>query len=96
MKHRFNNILIFVLTAGLMISCDSVKRVPESNYLLTKNSVYINDKKDNTETINNLLYQKPNSKILNFPLRLNIYNLARPNIDSIVNANLNKHPKKEK
>ncbi len=77
-----------------MTSCDSVKRVPESDYLLTKNSVYVNDKKDNTETINNLLYQKPNSKILNYPLRLNIYNLARPNIDSIVNANLDKRPHK--
>tara|TARA_R110000868_G_scaffold720_1_gene5189 strand:+ start:6582 stop:9056 length:2475 start_codon:yes stop_codon:yes gene_type:complete len=75
-------------------SCNSVKRVPEKNYLLTKNSVYINDKKDKTEAINNLLYQKPNSKILNFPLRLNIYNLARPNIDSIVNANLDKNPKR--
>ena len=77
-----------------MSSCNSVKRVPEKNYLLTKNSVYINDKKDKTEAINNLLYQKPNSKILNFPLRLNIYNLARPNIDSIVNANLDKNPKR--
>ncbi len=94
MKHALNNILSFIIIAILMTSCDSVKRVPESDYLLTKNSVYVNDKKDNTETINNLLYQKPNSKILNYPLRLNIYNLARPNIDSIVNANLDKRPHK--
>src|SRR5690606_24480472 len=43
-------------------------------------------------TIDNLLYQEPNQKILGFPLRLQFYNLARPNIDSIINANLNKNP----
>ena len=94
MKHTFNYILSFIIISVLITSCDAVKRVPESDYLLTKNSVHVNGKKDNTETINNLLYQKPNSKILNYPLRLNIYNLARPNIDSIVNANLDKKPHK--
>lgn len=94
MKLTLNNILIFTLATALMSSCDAVKRVPEDKYLLTKNTVYVNDKKDKSETINNLLYQKPNSKILNYPLRLNIYNLARPNIDSIVNANLDKKPNK--
>ncbi|WP_166966105.1 translocation and assembly module lipoprotein TamL [Yeosuana marina] len=94
MKHAFNYILSFIIISVLITSCDAVKRVPESDYLLTKNSVHVNGKKDNTETINNLLYQKPNSKILNYPLRLNIYNLARPNIDSIVNANLDKKPHK--
>ncbi len=94
MKLKLNILHLFIITAGLLSSCNSIKRVPEKNYLLTKNSVYINDKKNKTETINNLLYQKPNSKILKFPLRLNIYNLARPNIDSIVNATLDKKPKR--
>lgn len=84
---------MFLLT-GIFLSCDAVKRVPEERYLLSKNTVHINDKKDKTETINNLLYQKPNSKLLKTPLRLHIYNLARPNIDSIVNANLDEKPNK--
>ena len=53
-----------------------------------------NDKKKKSENINRLLYQNPNSKILNVPLRLHIYNLARPNIDSIVNTKIDKRPKK--
>ncbi|MCF8272228.1 MAG: BamA/TamA family outer membrane protein [Flavobacteriaceae bacterium] len=94
MKLKLKNILILIITSGLIISCDAVKRVPENSYLLTKNNVYVNEKKDNSETINNLLYQKPNSKILNTPLRLHIYNLARPNIDSIIKANLDRRPNK--
>ena len=77
-----------------MASCSSMKRVPETDYLLTQNTVTINDKKDNRETIENLLYQQPNQKILGVPLRLKLYNLARPNIDSILNANIDKKPKR--
>lgn len=66
---------------GCFTSCNSVKRVADDAYLLTNNTIIIDGEKDNAETLNNLLYQKPNSKI---PLRLHIYNLARPNIDSIL------------
>lgn len=73
-----------------------MKRVPEEKYLLSKSSIFVNDKKEKSESINNLLYQKPNIKIigLGLPLRLHIYNLARPNIDSILNVNLEKRPNK--
>jgi hypothetical protein len=95
MKEQLSKILILIICFGLFPSCDAVKRVPENQHLLTKNNVYINNKKNKTETIDNLLYQKPNRKLLNIPLRLHIYNLARPNIDSIVDANLNKKPEKK-
>ncbi|WP_299228547.1 BamA/TamA family outer membrane protein [uncultured Psychroserpens sp.] len=67
-------------------SCDVMKRVGESEHLLTENTVIVDDKKDKTETVSNLIYQKPNGKLLGVPLRLHIYNLARPNIDSILDA----------
>ena len=59
-------------------------------HLLTDNKVVVDGKKDNSETINNILIQKPNTKIplLGVPVRLNVYNLARPNIDSILNAKI--------
>lgn len=66
-------------------SCNVMKRVGENEHLLTENTVLVDDKKDNSETIDNLLYQKPNGKLLGIPLRLHIFNLARPNIDSILN-----------
>lgn len=93
MKNQFTKILL-VLTAIFAASCSSVKRVADDDYLLTENTVFVNGKKDKRETIDNLLYQQPNQKILGFPLRLELYNLARPNIDSILNANLDKKPKK--
>ena len=71
-----------------MSSCSAVKSVSKDELLLMENTVYVNDKKNNTDALNNLLYQKPNGKLplFGFPLRLHIYNLARPNIDSILDA----------
>ncbi len=79
----------------ILHSCDVVKRVAEDEHLLTKTSVTVNGKNNNTETINNLLYQKPNRKIAGIPLRLYIYNTARPNRDSLFEAWLNKNPKRK-
>lgn len=95
MKQQLSKILIFTLFGIFSISCNSVKRVADDEYLLTKNTIKINDKKNNTEVINNLLYQEPNRKILGIPLRLHVYNTARPNIDSILVAKLNKTPRRK-
>ncbi|MGE5943116.1 MAG: outer membrane protein assembly factor, partial [Flavobacteriales bacterium] len=92
MKNQLSKIVLFIITIHIT-SCDSTKRVAENEYLLTKNTVYVNGEKNKSETINNLIYQEPNQKILGFPLRLHFYNLARPNIDSIINTSLNKNPK---
>ena len=96
MKQQLLKIILLVLITGYFTSCDAVKLVAENEHLLTDTKVLINGKKNNTETINNLLYQKPNSKIpaLGMPLRLHIYNLARPNIDSILKAKIYSNPKK--
>ena len=95
MKEQLLKILILIIIFGLLPSCDAVKRVSENEYLLNENNVFINDKQNKTEAIDNLLFQKPNRKLLNIPLRLHMYNLARPNIDSIVEANINKKPEKK-
>jgi len=68
--------------------------VGEDQHLLIQTSVTVNDKKNFTETINNLIYQHPNSKLLGFPLRLHIYNLAREHRDSLFEAWLDKKPKR--
>lgn len=94
MKQKLSKILIFILITRCFTSCDAVKRVAEDEHLLTNNSINVNDKKFNSETINNLLYQKPNRKILGIPLRLHIYNTARPNRDSLFEVWLDKKPKR--
>lgn len=93
MKKQFTILLVLLLIKSFT-SCDAVKRVSENEHLLTENTVLINDKKDNTETINNLLYQKPNRKILSIPLWLHIYNTARKNRDSLFEIWLDKKPKR--
>ena len=94
MKLQLSKILLLVLVTAYLFSCDAVKRVPENSYLLNNNKVLVNGKKEQTETINNLLYQKPNSKIpvIGMPLRLFIYNMARNKRDSLFEAWLDKSP----
>nr|WP_321222090.1 BamA/TamA family outer membrane protein [uncultured Psychroserpens sp.] len=71
-----------------------MKRVKKDEHLLVSNTVLVNDKTTSTETIENLQYQKPNATLLGIPLRIHIYNLARPNIDSIINAKVLDNPRK--
>ena len=77
-----------------MTSCNIVKRVGDNEHLLTETSIYVNDKKSNKEELSNLLYQKRNSRALGIPLRLHIYNWARPDRDSIFEAWLDENPKR--
>ncbi|WP_296150184.1 BamA/TamA family outer membrane protein [uncultured Flavobacterium sp.] len=77
-----------------MTACDTVKRVPDGKRLLKKNEILVNDKLEKDENIENLLYQKPNSTILGYNLRLQMYNLAKENPDSSFKAKMKENPKK--
>ncbi|WP_353779862.1 BamA/TamA family outer membrane protein [Winogradskyella sp. 3972H.M.0a.05] len=90
MKHNSVYILALTIIVVFSSSCNPIKRIKADEHLLTENKVTVDGKKENSETINNILVQKPNSKIplLGVPVRLNVYNLARPNIDSILNAKI--------
>ncbi len=79
-----------------MTSCNTIKRVGENEHLLTDTSVFVNDKRDLSETVNSLLYQKRNSKLLGVPLRLHIYNLAKEQPDSAYTKWLNKRPNRKR
>ncbi|EGV44071.2 outer membrane protein assembly factor [Bizionia argentinensis JUB59] len=96
MRIQSSKIAFYIVLSLFLASCSTIKRVGEDEQLLTKNTVYVNDKVNNSENINNLLYQKANRKLLTIPIRLHIYNLARPDIDSILEANITKNPKRER
>lgn len=96
MKHSFTKILILVIIFSSITSCNVVKRVGDDEHLLTQTSVTVNDKKSSSEDINNLVYQRANNKLLGYPLRLHIYNLARNNRDSLFETWLDKNPNKRK
>ena len=76
----------------LIIACASDKRVPDKKKLLTKNEIIVNDKLVKEERINNLVVQQPNTKFLNYPFGLALYNAAKPNPDSSYQAWLERKP----
>lgn len=72
-------IFIYSLLILFLSGCSSVKRVKDSDYLLTQNTIVVNDKKSNNTDLIELLVQKPNSKTLGLPLSLYFYNLGDNN-----------------
>ena len=88
LKKWNRELCVLFVTLCLFSSCNVVKRVNQNEHLLTDAEIIVNDKKSNKEELNDLLNQRPNSTLLGYPLRLHIYNLARPNIDSIIEKQL--------
>jgi len=84
------------LLAIVLLSCNSLKKVEQDEYLVIKNSIYTDSIKINNEELESLIYQKPNSTVLGYRLRLNLYNLAKENPDSSFNAWLYKKENRKK
>ncbi len=76
--------LFFLIVA--FTSCNTLKRVEDDELLLTKNNIFVNSEKIKSEDIRSLVLQEPNSTLLGYPLRLNLYNLAKKDPDSSFQA----------
>jgi len=85
---------IFLLIA-VLTSCNALKRVEEDELLLTRNSIITNGEKVVDEDIKSLIVQEPNTRVLGYPLRLQLYNLAKKDPDSLYQAWLHRKPKRE-
>ncbi|WP_230080178.1 translocation and assembly module lipoprotein TamL [Winogradskyella marina] len=82
-------LLLFCMV--MLSSCNVAKRVKNGDHLIISNSIIADSVHVSDERINNIISQKVNSGIRRYfstPLKLHIYNLARPNIDSIIYANV--------
>ncbi len=95
MKHFLTKILFITLTTIFLFSCNAVKRVPEGDYLLQKNQIFIDSSKTNNSKLHSLLYQKRNTRFI-LPVGLHIYNLASVNQDSLYQDWLKRKPNREK
>lgn len=82
MKKRFTKIAVFILIGLIIVACNSTKRVPGNKRLLTNTEIVVDDKATSEESVFFQLYQKPNSSILGYRLRLQLYNLAKKNADT--------------
>lgn len=96
MRNTATKISLFILIGIILVACNTLKRVPNNKRLLTKNEIIVNDKKVKAENITSLIYQKPNTSIGGFHLRLHLYNLAKLNHDSIYKSKFVKNPEKYK
>lgn len=94
LKKHSAKIVLFLLGFA-MVSCNSLKRVEDGAVLVTKNTIYADNKKINDENIRSLIIQETNSNILGYPLRLNLYNLAKKDPDSSYQEWLTRKPKRE-
>jgi outer membrane protein assembly factor BamA len=94
LKKISTKIATFILIGIIISACETVKRVPEGKQLLIENKILVNDKSVKNDEVVDQLYQKPNSSILGFRLRLNLFNLANPNPDSTYQAKFTNHPGK--
>ncbi len=86
MKRIFTKISFIILIIIVFYACDSTKRVPNGKKLLYKTELTVDGKIIKDENITGLLLQKPNAKVATIPFSLHIYNLGRPNPDSVFAA----------
>jgi hypothetical protein len=94
LKKISTKITAFIVISILICACNAVKRVPDGHLLLTKNEIRVDGKIIKEEKLSNQLYQQPNTTLLGYRLRLNLYNLANLNPDSTYQAKFVNDPEK--
>lgn len=68
----------FFLLTIFFASCDSTKRVAESEYLLKENILFIDSVKSKSGNLEKYILQKPNNRLFGVPFGLYFYNLGNP------------------
>ena len=96
MKETLTKIIAICVLITFFTSCNAVKRVKPTEYLLTESSFYVNGKKRKSDELNKLSFQKNNTKLFGIPIQLHLYNLAKPNKDSLFEVWLKKKPNRER
>lgn len=79
------NFIILLILAGIIFgfaSCNSVKHVAENDFLLKKNKIVVNDKKNVSDEINDYIVQRPNTLVLGVAIPLHFYNLGNKNFEA--------------
>nr|WP_321414245.1 BamA/TamA family outer membrane protein [uncultured Allomuricauda sp.] len=94
-KGNWAKIVLLLLLLSIF-GCNTLKKVGEDELLLTKNTILVDGEKVASSEIKGLVTQKPNSSVLGYPLKLNLYNLAKENPDSSFQDWLNRKEKREK
>tara|TARA_R110000850_G_scaffold201744_1_gene327841 strand:- start:313571 stop:316111 length:2541 start_codon:yes stop_codon:yes gene_type:complete len=95
LKYNLSKIALLIVITAIIYSCSPLMRVPDDEMLLVKNEIIIDNQKVAEDSIQVLLYQKPNSSFLKIPIRLYLYHLSKKDVDSSYVAWLNKKPNRK-
>ena len=86
---KYHIFLASAITVFFLYACSTTKKIPDGEYLLTKNNFRYTDGKLFDDDVSNYVSQKPNKKqLFLFPLGLWFYNSTNPKYDSILNEYL--------
>ncbi len=80
-----NNIIILIILLSITFgfsSCNAVKYVPEYEQMLTKNTIFVNDKKNVNNEITDYIVQRPNQLVLGIPFPLHFYNIGNKQFET--------------
>jgi outer membrane protein assembly factor BamA len=84
---------LFITLVIISASCSTIRRIPDGQKLLIENEIIVDSIAPKDSRVFNLPVQTPNQKLLTYPLRLHIYNLARRDRDSIYLKWMQNNPK---
>lgn len=79
MKNSCTKITLFILLILTFLACDAVKKVPDNEKLLVENEIIVDSLSTKDIILEEILIQKPNTKLLGAYFALGIYNLAKEN-----------------
>lgn len=82
---KYNIIFASATAAVFLYSCSTTRKVPDGEFLLTKNRFTYTDGRVHQDELPNYVSQKPNKKTLFLlPVGLWLYNLSNPKYDTIL------------
>ncbi|OUW77320.1 MAG: hypothetical protein CBD72_01255 [Flavobacteriaceae bacterium TMED212] len=87
---------IIFISIIILYGCSSAKKIAGKNYLLEKNIIFKNKEDLSNNPIKFLILDQPNTKLVNIPLKRNLYAMAVSNPDSVFNNWLNRKEKRKK
>ena len=86
-----------IIIIMFFVSCYNTKHIASTDFILSKNTIIINDNKSNridgisNKEINDIIKQKPNKKIIGLiPFHIWLYNLSNPIANNWINTYLRK------
>ncbi len=91
---KFHIKILFFFVGGLVLnSCNLYRKIPEGKYLLRKNVIYVDHKKESSDKIKSLIVLQPNAFLFGYPYLADLYMLADQHPDKTYYDWIQKHPK---